>query len=266
MQFKVQKKENSNRHKYKKTDLDFAYDFSKQILKDCEGLIKSIVLFGSSARRQENAHDIDILLILDDLTIHLTPEIIQAYNIIVENRVKEINKKIHITTLRLTNFWDFVRSSDPVAINILRDGVAIIDPGFFEPLQALLFQGKIRPSWEAIYAYYNKAPETLNNSKQLIMQATLDLYWAVLDAAHAALMKLGQIPPSPSHVSTMIQKHIIDKKLSHPRYVKTMNEFYKLSKMIMLREISHITGNQYDVYYAQAEDFVREMKRILDKK
>ena len=48
--------------------------------------------------------------------------------------------------------------------------------------------------------YFGRAPITLRNSKWHLNQATIDLYWAVIDATHAALMKLGEIPPSPEHI------------------------------------------------------------------
>jgi len=81
--------------------------------------------------------------------------------------------------MTLSSFWEYVRAGDPVVINILRDGLALVDSGFFDPLQALLFRGRIRPSQEAINNYYARAPTTLNNSMWHVLQATVDLYWAV---------------------------------------------------------------------------------------
>ena len=40
------------------------------------------------------------------------------------------------------------------------------------------------------------------------MQACVDLYWAGIDAAHAALMAVGAMPPSPEHVPDMMQTHL----------------------------------------------------------
>ncbi|MBW2999415.1 hypothetical protein KY339_01980, partial [Candidatus Woesearchaeota archaeon] len=183
----------------------------------------------------------------------------------IQKIISEVSKRLHITSMRLTSFWEYVKSGDPVAINILRDGVAIIDSGFFEPLQALLKQGRIRPTSESVWSYFTRAPATLHNSKWHIMQATLDLYWAVIDAAHAALMRLKQIPPSPIHVADMLDEKMVKKKLLDKKYVETMRKFYNLSKMITHREIREIKGDEYEGYYKEAEEFVNVIKAFIEK-
>jgi len=109
----------------------------------------------------------------------------------------------------MTSFWEYIRNGDPIAINILRDGVALIDTGFFEPLQVLLRRGRIRPTQESIWLYFIRAPNTLHNSKWHILQATLDIYWACVDACHAALMKIGETPPTPEHVADLLEDKLV---------------------------------------------------------
>jgi len=198
---------------YKKEDFDIAYEFSKKIYEEMKDLVKATVLFGSSARKTSSQGDIDVLVIIDDLTVRLTPELTEAYTLITEKIIAETSNMLHITTLKLTAFWEYIRSGDPVIINMLRDGIALLDTGFFEPIQVLLKQGRIRPTHESVWAYFAKAPSTLYNSKWHLLQATIDLYWAVIDAAHAALMKLGEIPPTPEHVADMMQIHMVNKGL-----------------------------------------------------
>jgi len=158
-----------------------------------------------------------------------------------------------------------MRAGDPVGINILRDGVALIDSGFFEPLQALLKKGKIRPTSESIWTYYIRAPNTLHNSKWHLLQATLDMYWAVIDAAHAALMKHGEIPPTPEHVADLLEQKLVKKKLLEHKYVLIMRHFYKIMKGIVHREIKEIKGSDYDKYYKTAEDFVKRMREFVEE-
>lgn len=272
MDFKINSKQKENTSKYAKEDIDIVYEFSKHAKKELQNLLKSIILFGSTARntasneKLSKAHDIDILLILDDVSIQMTPELIQTYRIITEKIIAKISKKLHVTTLRLTNFWEYVRAGDPVAINMLRDGVIILDSGLFEPLQLLLYQGRIRPSPEAIQNYFTMAPQTLHNSRMHIMQACLDLYWAIIDAAHAALMSLNEIPPSPAHVADMIEEKMVKTGLIHKKYAKIMRQFYYLGKSIMHNEITHISGDQYEGYYKEAHEFVFAMQRFIEKR
>ena len=158
-----------------------------------------------------------------------------------------------------------MRNGDPIGINILRDGVALIDSGFFEPLQVLLKKGKIRPTSESIWTYYIRAPNTLHNSKWHLLQATLDLYWAVIDAAQAALMRQGEIPPTPEHVADLLEQKLVKKKLLEHKYVTIMRHFYKTMKMITHREVKEIKGEEYDKYYTAAEDFVERMREFVEE-
>ena len=266
MKFDLPKRDHPNLEKYEKNDVDTAYQFANDLYKEMGGLIRGVIIFGSSAREKTTAKsDIDILVIIDDLTVSLSPEVIEAYRIIINKIIVKVSTRLHITTLRFTAFWEYMRNGDPIGINILRDGVALIDSGFFEPLQVLLKKGKIRPTSESIWTYYIRAPNTLHNSKWHLLQATLDLYWAVIDAAHAALMKHGEIPPTPEHVADLLEEKLVKKKLLERKYVAIMRHFYKTMKMIVHREIKEIKGEEYDRYYKAAEDFVNRMREFIDR-
>lgn len=266
MEFKISKRENPHIRKYSQQDLDVAREFSKKIYKEFGTFIKAIVLFGSASRTHTTAsQDIDVLVVVNDLTMELSAEAVEAYRIIMQKLIADTNKRIHLTTLKITNFWDLVRKGDPIAINILRDGVALLDTGFFDPLQALLYQGRIRPTYESIYTYLLRAPNTLQNSQWHLLQATVDLYWAVIDAAHASLMKLGEIPPSPDHVADMLDDKMVKKGLLEKRYSTIMRNFYGTSKKIMHREIKEIKGSDYEKWVREAHDFVERMKKFVEK-
>jgi|TARA_B100001971_G_C18068170_1_gene471596 predicted nucleotidyltransferase/uncharacterized protein (UPF0332 family) len=266
MKFDIPRKAHPNLEKYEKHDVDISYRFANELYRELGGLIRGVIIFGSAARASTTPKsDIDILVIIDDLTISLSPEVLEAYRVIVNKTIVKVSTRLHITTLRFTSFWEYMRAGDPVGINILRDGVALIDSGFFEPLQALLKKGKIRPTSESIWTYYIRAPNTLHNSKWHLLQATLDMYWAVIDAAHAALMKHGEIPPTPEHVADLLEQKLVKKKLLEHKYVLIMRHFYKIMKGIVHREIKEIKGSDYDKYYKTAEDFVKRMREFVEE-
>ena len=168
--------------------------------------------------------------------------------------------------MKLTNFWDYVRNGDPIVTNMLRDGVPLLDVGIFEPLQSLLFEGRIKPTKESVWVYYTRAPTTILNAEWHVLQAALDLYWAVVDAAHAALMKVGEVPPSPSHIASLMDKKLVKERLCSKRSSDTMDFFYKLSKKITHRELQKITGKEFDDYKKRAEEFIKDMEKIIVEK
>jgi uncharacterized protein (UPF0332 family) len=168
--------------------------------------------------------------------------------------------------MKFTSFWEYVRAGDPVATNILRYGVALIDTGFFDPLQSLLDQGKIRPSKESIATYYAMSPASLHRAKQHLLSAGVDLYWAVIDSAHAALMHTGHVPPSPDHVAEIMEKTIIKDGLVSKKSSTIMKEHYKLFKEITNRERNELSGKEYEDYKKKTIYFMKEMEKILRKK
>ena len=267
MEFKVKKRDSPKKKEYDKTDMDIAYDFSKKLYKELGDFLKAVVLFGTATKKTyKTTGDIDILIIIDDVSIVLTSEVVEAYRIITEKIIAQTSKSIHVTTMRFTSFWEYIRAGDPIAINILREGVALIDIGFFDPMQRLLYQGRIRPTYESIYTYFSRAPITLSNSKWHTLQATIDLYWAVIDSAHAALMRLGEMPPTPAHVADMLEEKLVKPGHLEKRYIATMKKFYGLMKNITHREIKEIPGHDFDKYYKEAEAFVKRMREFLDRK
>ena len=265
MKFDIPKKQHHNLERYFKEDVETAYKFTNEVYRELGAFIRASVLFGSSARKQRGpSGDIDVLLVIDDLMMNMSPEVTEAYRLIVQKCIVKTSTRLHITTMRFTAFWEYMRNGDPVAINLLRDGVALLDSGFFEPMQMLLKRGRVRPTQESIWTYYSRAPATLHGSKWHLMNAVLDLYWAVIDSAHAALMKVGEIPPTPEHVADLMESKLVKKKLIEHKYVIVMRNFYKLMKMITHREIMEVKGEEYDRYFKHADEFVKRMRKFIE--
>ncbi|MFH1682671.1 MAG: nucleotidyltransferase domain-containing protein [Candidatus Woesearchaeota archaeon] len=266
MEFKIEKKSNENIHKYPTEYLKIARDFSGELKTELGDFLKGVILFGSSVRREATEKsDIDILVVTDDVSFVLTEPLVEAYRVIIESVIARVNRKLHVTSMTFTSFWEYAKAGDPVVVNILRDGIALYDNGFFDPLQRLLIEGRIRPTEESVWRYFGRAPKTLTNSRWHLLQATLDLYWAVIDSAHAALMRKNQIPPTPDHAADMLEEVFVKKKLLEAKYVKTMRKFYEVSKKITHREIEEISGSQYEDYFKEASAFVDKMKFIIEK-
>ncbi|MBI4144065.1 hypothetical protein HY486_02365 [Candidatus Woesearchaeota archaeon] len=225
--------------------------------------LKCVILFGSSTSEVLHEHDIDVLLVIDDLSRVVTPEVVEAYRIIVEKTAGKISNRFHINTLKLTELWDYARNGDPVFINMLRDGVVFFDSGIFEPLQFLLKQGRIRPTKESVYNYYSRAPLTLQNADWHILQACIDLYWACIDSAHAAIMKHGDVPGSPSQVGDILRVTLVKQGRLKKYFADIFDDLYALQKDITHRRVQRVSGKQYDEYKKKADDFVDAMKLIV---
>ncbi len=270
MKFKIEKIRHHNISKYKQADLKIATAFGNEVLKEVKDYVKAITLFGSTVKEDKpivgGEGDIDVLIIINDISTKITPDFVEAYRIIIRKLALKHSKRLHITTLKFTNFWEYMRVGDPIGINMLRSSYPLYDSGFFEPLQSLLKNGRIRPTQESVWTYFARAPTTLKNSRWHILQATLDLYWGVIASAHAAIMAVGEVPPSPAHVADIMHKTLVKHRLIKAKYVETMRKFYNLSKMITHRQIQEIKGQEFEIYYSEAEEFIEEMRKVIEKK
>ena len=255
--------------KHNPGDEALAVRFAHEMDKELKDLLSEVVFFGSAARTPHQkiyGQDVDVLLIFNDLIKVLNKEVVEAYRIITENTAARISNRLHITTMRLTNFWEYMQNGDPVAINILRDGVPLMRRGLIEPFKKLLEEKKIKPSKEMVWNYYLRGPMTVWSAKWHILQATIDLYWAVMDATHAALQSQGLAPVSPEHAGILLQKHLLKSGLLPREYRITLDKFHQLHKDIATRKIRALSGKQYEKYYAEAAGFVKAVEQIIPKK
>ncbi len=268
MQFRVKRRIQDFTKNYNEEELRIARIFAKKVYDEIGTLVQALILFGSSARTQViKSRDIDVLILVDDVHIELTPEVVETYRIIIAKIIGDTDQeRLHVQSMKLSTFWEYVRAGDPVAINILRDGVALIDTGFFDPLQALLDEGRIRPSKESIWNYYSLAAASQSRAEQHILTAIIDLYWAAIDAAHAALMILGEVPPTPSHVADVIEEKMVEPRIIEKKYANIMRELYLVSKKIIGREVRQYSGKDYDRFKVMADDFVNRMKIYIEKR
>ena len=245
-----------------------AMDFAIKAHKKFDKIIKASILFGSQAKKQASADsDTDIILVIDDAAIAWDLELISWYREELGKLVasQKYGRELHINTIKLTTWWQDLLSGDPVVINIIRYGEALVDSGgFFNPIKALLDQGKIHSTPEAVYNLLQRAPVHLGRSKGSIIGAMEGVYWTMVDSAQAALMTAGKIPPSPEHVPVMLSETFVDNGMLKSGYVKSYAQIFDLHKAISKGQITSLRGSEIEEWHKTAESFMLEMTRLVD--
>lgn len=248
-------------------DYDIAYDFAVKAYKQFKNIIKSIALFGSVSKGTQNKEsDIDLIIIIDDAYVKWDLELVSWYREELAKLVEKQKhgKRIHINTVTLTTFWERLINGEPVVINVLRYAQPLIDPGdFFSPLKALLINGRIRPTKESINTVIKRAPLHINRSKYNILKAMEDLYWAMVDSAHGALMSARQTPPSPEHIPEMLDSIFVNKGLLETKYVDWFKEMYAIAHHLSAGNIVDVSGKHIQMYRERTEDFVNQMTYLI---
>jgi len=247
-------------------DIHIAERFAISLASSSKGRVAAVVLDRVPIPPQsmlDMKHKIPIIVLIDDLTKPLLDPDIEGYLSNVKRLVRSISGKLHVSTLKLSEHWSLCRLSAPHHLETLRYGVAIYDRGFFDPMRYLVTKGRIRPTIEAEGVYITRADGTLKNARNHLLQASLDLYWASIDACHAALMSRGYVPPEPADVARELEDKLVSKGLLEPEYPKIMLLIYELSRGIMHKTVREVSGPDYDHYHAQAEKLVKRMERIV---
>lgn len=248
---------------------DIAMDFATKAYKEFNTMVKSIILFGSSARKDvTEKSDIDIIILLDDVSIKFDEELISWYRkrlAILLNQNK-YQRPLHISSVKLSTWWDEMLRGDPVVINVLRYGEPLLDVGgFFNPLRILLKEGKIKSTPEAIYTLLERSPSHLVASRASMLKAVDGIYWSMVDAAHAALIAANIMPSSPEEINEVLTINFVDTKLMDKKFVKYYDVAYKLSKEISHGERTSIEGKYIDELFGWADEFLREMSKLTEE-
>lgn len=250
-----------------KKENDIAMDFAAKVFRKFDKIVKSVILFGSTAKQTTvTGSDIDIILLIDDVSIDWDQELIAWYREELEKIVKQnpYQQALHINTVKLSAWWEDLLRGDPVVLNVLRYGEAMIDlAGFFNPLKSLLLKGKIKSTPEAIFSALQRAPQHIARSKIAEMNSIEGLYWAMVDSAHAALIAASVPPASPEHVPVDLKTTFVDQGKLNMKYVVWYRDLLMLHKKIVHGEIKNLKGIEIDEWQEKTEEFLSTMAQLV---
>lgn len=251
-----------------RTESEIAMDFATKVYKRFNKIIKSIILFGSTAKKTNvSGSDIDIIIIIDDASIRWDQELIAWYREELEKTVKSNPYKndLHINTIKLTTWWEDLMRGDPVIINIIRDGQPLIDfGGFFEPLKYLLVLGKIKSTPEAIYNLLQRAPRHITRSKIAELSSIEGLFWAMVDSSQAALIAINVSPSSPEHIAGDLKVNFVDSGKLKMKYVVWYKDLLILHKKITHGKTTDLKGFEIDAWQERTEEFLKTMISLVN--
>jgi uncharacterized protein (UPF0332 family)/predicted nucleotidyltransferase len=260
--------------KLRKFSVDTRFKTSNQFRDKVLGLfkdyIKCVVVWGSVVRGDYTGKsDVDIYTIFDDTKMplkkfnELRPKIDQD----IFKIARELDPRLHPQpVISLTEFWDGVRNAHPLFYNIVREGFAVHDAGFFIPMRKLLEWGKFPATPEAAYNRIQSVPQRITRVKSIkTMMIAEDLYMAMTDSSQALLMFVGVGPPPPKQVAKQLREHFVNSKLLDDKYVKMYEKTLSFRKKVEHKEIKGITGKELDKYIEETEDFIKTFHKLLKR-
>ena len=251
--------------KMRMEEVDKVYDFTSTIVKKFGTFIKAVAVFGSFAKKTESeSSDTDVAVIVDDSFGPMDKALYVAFQTEM-NSLMKLYPKLHLNTVSISQFWDSVRRGDPLAIQMLRDGVALYDLGFFVPLKRLLIQGKIRPTDEAVNAALSRAFFNANNYTSVLLNGVHTLYWAAVEAAHAGVMKYGKISGSPHEMTGLLKETLLKDKILTEDEVKVYERIFSMEKEIEKGDLTYIEAEKLEKAHKEVIKFVTKIDAWINR-
>jgi predicted nucleotidyltransferase/uncharacterized protein (UPF0332 family) len=252
----------------KEQRIEILKKFTKEMLKAYGPLIRSIVLFGSTARQEfKGESDIDVFIIVDDTRHRITPSLKMKLEDDMERIAKSCHPLLSVQQpYMLTEFWNMVRLGHPIIFNFIREGVPVYDKDIFLPIKRLLQMGEIRPSKEAVEKFIERGPKRIKRVENAKMYLIVeDLYYAMLESAQAVLMFLGKSPPRPEEAPVVLRKTLVEMKLVKEDLAKDLQDIIELRKKIEHKKLNSVTGAQLDSWIVKSRKFVKKMESMIVK-
>jgi hypothetical protein len=229
--------------------------FSNKLRQKYQKLISSTVVKRPSLAKES----IELMFIVDDLNNVVFDQHVNEIRMTATDMAYSSTLPLKCDAMLASDFWDGFKSKKDNIMQLVRESLVIHDSSFFLPLQDLLVKGKVRPSKESVRVYFVKAERSMKTANQHVGKAVIDLYWAVVDAAHAAVMVAGITPPSPKDLAQTLKNELVARNLIHKRCGQIVDLFYNTAKRIMHREVFEIPGREFDLLLADADFFIKEM-------
>jgi predicted nucleotidyltransferase len=252
----------------KKRRIEVLKKFTKEALKKYGPLIRSIVLFGSTARQEfKRESDIDIFVIIDDTRHKISPALKDKIEDDLDVMAKKASKQMSIQQpYMLTEFWRLVRDGHPIVFNFIREGVPVYDKDIFLPIKRLLQMGEIRPSQEAVENFIERGPKRIRRVENAkIYMVVEDCYYAMLESAQAVLMFLGKSPPRPGDAPDALRKTLVKMKLLEESYVRHLDNIISVRKKVEHKQIKSMAGEDLDSWITKTRKFVKKMQDMIMK-
>jgi uncharacterized protein (UPF0332 family) len=250
------------------TRLKSSQELKNKLLDMFKGYIKAIVVWGSITRGDYTGKsDVDIYIIFDDTKFPLRKfdEIRTKIDKDVYKTASSIDPRLHPQpVIALTEFMRGMRTTNPLFFNIVREGYAIHDTGFFIPMRKMLEMGEFPTTVEAAHLRMESVPKRIRRVKNVkLYMIAEDLYLAMIDATQSVLMYIGVGPPAPKVIVKEIRKHLVDAKLLEDEYAKALDDVIEFRKKVERKELKTIAGKEVDEWIEKAEKYVKRFGKLL---
>ncbi|MEA3229694.1 MAG: nucleotidyltransferase domain-containing protein, partial [archaeon] len=264
-------KENTPISESQKKRLETAQIFAKEVQAEFKKSLKVVTVYGSTAKgRHKETSDIDTFVVIDDTKLEqdIPLEVKERIGADLRRIAAKIDKNITIQAFMfLTEFWESIRTVEPLIMEILRFGIPVYDIGIFMPAKRMLQRGMLPTTNEAVAKRMHIAPQHLKMAEYRVKSSAHFMEQAMAAAGQAPLMFIGKVPPGKEDVPKELKFHFVEKKLLDEKYVDMAEKIHKFEKTLEYSDEKVIKniGKRVDEHIKMTEEFIKEMQELLKR-
>ncbi|MCX7840926.1 MAG: HEPN domain-containing protein [Anaerolineae bacterium] len=220
--------------------------------------IKSLILYGSKARGDAHRKsDVDLLLVYENVTPAQKEEI----ETVTDDLFAQPRPQVHVLTYPLEEVRRNAELGMPLFVNIARDGKTIEG----EPL---MVNPTDKPTVSRMFI--ESARKRLHSAQVLIdageyRDSISRSYYAVLDAADAALIIKGITPHSHEGTLVLFSVHFVKKGLVQKDFGVLFKRMRKARQQADYSRQIVFTKEDAEYWFALAREFVETIEQSLPK-
>ncbi len=244
----------------KEERMELAKKFTELTLRKYGHIIKSVVVFGSTARGDfKDDSDIDIFVIYDDIYLKKSNIPLETFDSDLKSIGKSVSELIMVSSpWSIIEFIRAVQNGSPMAINIMRDGWALYDSSIFINMKNQLQLGNIYWTFELIKSMVSVSDNNFKSvEERKIKIVAEDLYYGLVNLAFAILVLSGTNISERSEVSGHIEEIVKIADLNNEE-ANTLREIVKFRD-----DFEH--GRTENVSNEKLAELIELSKKIREK-
>ncbi len=256
-----------------KKRFSIAQKFANEILKEFKQSLKVVAVYGSTAKgKHKKTSDIDVFVVIDDTKIEsdVPMEVKDRIQRDLYKIAGEIDKNITIQYfVFLTEFWESLRSVQPILMHVLNSGIPVYDVGVFMPAKRMLQRGLIPATKESVAKRLYTAPQLLDMARTRVTSAAHSIEQAMASAGQAPLMQIGKVAVGKEDIGRTLNELFVKKGVLEKKYADDATAIHKFAKEVEMIEDDEKKcvgiGKRMDEYLDKTKKFIERMKKLTNQ-
>jgi len=251
---------------YKPAELEKIIKEISEPLTKIKGVV-GIFIYGSSVvKGVVKGHDVDYLVIYDDLIEKVEIEKINFYLELMKLKATRKEIILHIQPIKpLSLWWKLIKRAEPWIISAIRKSIIIYDPlDFLKLTKKLIEEGKLYSIEEKMERMMARAIEELIGVREKLAKAPYKLLECLTICGQMMLSYLGIYTTSANETRNMLIKHKERLKISN-KFIEDYTELIRINEKIMKGTLSEFKASEIDFWIEKIKEHIKNTEAILIK-